>query len=212
MGVRVKICGITRLGDALEAERLGASAVGFVFYRKSPRYIEPGSAGEISRKLGPFIARVGVFVDEPPESILETVRDARLSAVQLHGSEDMEVVNSLPGVPVIRAVRVPPGLAAGSLETFDAATVLLDAYSPDAYGGTGKTFDWRIAADFAGNRRIILAGGLNPDNIREAVDTVRPWGVDVSSGVEQAPGLKDHGKMAAFFAALGDRRYKRKLL
>ncbi len=203
MHVHVKICGITRVEDALEAERLGADAVGFIFYPKSRRYIEPEHARDIIGELGPFIAKVGVFVGVSPEHIRKTVDSAGLTCVQLHGGEDLETVEELGGVCIIRAVRVSPGLSPSAFDSFEASTLLLDTWSADAYGGTGKTFDWSIAETCAEKRRVILAGGLDPGNIRGAVERVKPWGVDVSSGVERAPGIKDHEKLAAFFSALG---------
>ncbi|MBT4485747.1 MAG: phosphoribosylanthranilate isomerase [Candidatus Latescibacteria bacterium] len=199
MNIAVKICGITRAGDALLAEEMGARAIGFVFFKDSPRYIIPEKAGEISGNLGPFTARVGVFVDEEPDTVISTARTARLTAVQLHGSESREYIGSLKGLNVIKAFRIGNDFDPGILKQFNAGAFLLDAYSSDAYGGTGKTFDWRIARKCSEYGRIIIAGGLNASNINEAVRIARPWGVDVSSGIESSPGIKDSEKMRSFF-------------
>ena len=200
MKKHVKICGITCAEDGLYAERLGASAIGFIFYPNSKRYIEPKTAGTISSALGPFIARVGVFVDEDLSIVMKTVAEAKLTAVQLHGSEDNGYIDRLHGVTVIKAFRVGSAFDCSVLEGFRADAFLLDTLVADeAYGGTGKTFDWDIAVKCKSYGRIILAGGLNADNIVDAVNTVSPWAVDVSSGVESAPGIKDHAKMKEFF-------------
>ncbi len=199
MNVQIKICGITRPDDALCAEKLGASAVGFVFYPPSPRSIDPEAAGKISGTLGPFIARVGVFVDEDPEVVMETARKARLTAVQLHGSESPEYVRELYGLRTIKAFRVDQEFNPGLLGNYDVDAYLLDTLDRNGYGGTGKTFDWELAVSCSRFGKIILAGGLNADNIIRAVRTVKPWGVDVSSGVERQPGEKDPVKMREFF-------------
>ena len=200
-GVRVKICGITRPDDALRAEALGVSAVGFVFFPGSPRYIKPERAGAISEMLGPFIARVGVFVDVAPEELHETVKTARLTAVQLHGDESPGCVEALikNGVRCIKAFRVGPDFESERLADYGDGTFLLDTLAEGGCrGGTGKTFDWTVAAACRRYGRIILAGGLNAGNVREAIETVRPWGVDVSSGIEASPGVKDHEAMKQF--------------
>ena len=202
MAVHVKICGITGREDALKAEELGASAVGFVFHPGSPRYIQPGRAGEISSSLGPFVARVGVFVDCDPVTVRDIVSDAGLTAVQLHGSEPPGYIGELDGITVIKAFRVGPDFDPGELGKYRVSAFLLDTYDKHAYGGTGKTFEWERALPCLGQGRIILAGGLGPDNIREALRKVHPWGVDVSSGVELNPGQKDHKKMTALFDAV----------
>ena len=198
MNIRVKICGITRPEDALYAEELGASAIGFVFFCKSPRYIAPEKAGEISRKLGPFIARVGVFVDEDHGTVRNIVKTARLTAVQLHGSESPEYIDSLKGISIIKAFRVGLDWDGEELKRYDVSAFLLDTYASNMYGGTGFAFDWKKAFQYRNYGRIILAGGLNASNIHEALFTARPWGVDVSSGVETSPGIKDPEKMRAF--------------
>lgn len=200
----VKICGITRAADALHAEALGAAAVGFIFYPKSPRYLEPDSARDISDLLGPFVARVGVFVNETAGHISETARSARLTAVQYHGDTDPRTIADATGLRVIMAFRIGPGFDPASIRETGADACLLDACVPGQYGGTGETCDWDTARACTPFGRVILAGGLHSGNVTEAVRRVRPWGVDVSSGVESAPGVKDHNKMRAFFRALDD--------
>ena len=190
---------MTRPEDALLAEELGASAVGFVFFDKSPRYINPQKAGEISGILGPFIARVGVFVDEDAETVRKIVETARLTAVQLHGSEDQEYIGLLKGINVIKAFRVDKNFNPEELGGYDVNTFLLDTYSANSYGGTGKTFDWNITNDCRKYGRIILAGGLNVSNVIDAMNAAKPWGIDISSEIESSPGVKDPEKMKELF-------------
>jgi phosphoribosylanthranilate isomerase len=178
----VKVCGITNQEDATAAEAAGADALGFNFYPRSPRYVTPEAAGAI-RTTG---LRVGVFVDESPEAVAAAARLARLDVVQLHGSE--RVGDYLP-MRVWKAFRVTLGEADG------AEAVLLDGPVP----GTGQTFDWDSIA--ATQQRLILAGGLGPDNVGEAIRRVRPWGVDACSRIESTPGRKDHNKMRQFIEA-----------
>ena len=190
--LRVKICGITRLSDALHAENAGADAVGFIFVPGTKRAISKADAGAISSGLGPLIARVGVFRDATLEEILETLRVVKLNAVQLHGSESDEFAARVAvHAPVIHAVS--HGTA---LPTAD--TLLIDGLE----AGSGQTFDWDALETTAlRGRRWLLAGGLTPDNVASAVKQLQPWGVDVSSGVENQPGIKDHAKISAFIAA-----------
>lgn len=202
--VPVKICGITRREDAFLAESLGASAIGYVFYPKSKRYLSSEDAGSISSALGPFIGKVGVFVDETPETVVSIVHKAGLTAVQLHGAETQEYIDALGGIPVIKAFRVDEDFESGILETYTTpqAFLLDTAGTGGNYGGTGKTFDWSKAEPCRKYGRIILAGGLNTENISQAIETVRPWAVDVSSGVEISHGVKDREKMTAFMDAV----------
>jgi len=203
MKVHIKICGINRISDALLAEKLGASAVGFIFYQKSPRYIIPEKAEEISEKLGPFIARIGVFVDEDPSAVMKIVHTAHLTAVQLHGSENMDYIKELKGIRIIKTFRVAHDFNCEKMNGYEVNAFLLDTCDKDGYyGGTGKTFDWNKALECSKYGKIILAGGLNPSNVEEAVKIVRPWAVDVSSGVEISPGIKDVDKMKDFFTAM----------
>lgn len=199
---RVKICGVTRLEDALLAVELGASALGFVFWPQSPRAIDPRLACRISEHLPAFVTPVGVFVDQPVETVREIADAARLRAIQLHGTEAVEAYGSLPW-PVIKAIPMRGGVRPPELLTLPArVTALLDAHDPVRVGGTGRTIDWQVAASIAVERPVILSGGLRPENVAEAIATVRPYAVDVASGVESAPGVKDAARLRAFFAAV----------
>ena len=209
----VKICGITRPQDAELAIGLGAHAVGFVFWPDSPRRIDPQSAKTIVAGVPAGVAKVGVFVDETAEEIARVMNEAGLDVAQLHGHESPEFCRELkarlktdaPDVPrrVIKAI----GLKNGGVDVseFDSDIVLLlDAHDPERRGGTGKTVNWDVARDIAAMRPAILAGGLNAANIKLAIRSVRPYGIDVSSGVESSPGIKDPNRMRSFFEALHD--------
>ena len=197
--MKVKICGITRLEDALAAAEYGADALGFVFYRKSPRYIEPELAAEIIKQLPPFVTPVALFVNEPEESVRDILHLTGINVVQFHGGESPEYVSLFP-YRVIKAIRVKDESTLKPLAGYEVSAFLLDSYSPDAYGGTGKRFDWEVIKE-TGSVRIILAGGLNADNVAYAVKLVRPYGIDASSGLESALGIKDHKKVKAFIDA-----------
>jgi phosphoribosylanthranilate isomerase len=195
----VKICGIQRVEDACLAAELGASAIGFIFWPGSPRFIHPQRARSIAADIPAHVQRVGVFVDQAPAYVAEVVRQVPLSAIQLHGSESVEEYVDI-GVPIIKAVPVVEPFDASAIDAVpERVTVLLDAHDPIRRGGTGRTVDWSIAAAMAVRRRTILSGGLNATNVREAVERVRPYMIDVSSGVESAPGIKDAGKLRDFF-------------
>jgi phosphoribosylanthranilate isomerase len=196
----VKICGITRLEDAEAAVAAGAGAIGFIFWPKSPRFIDPHRARKIAAMLPPFVAAVGVFVDQPIEYVNGVASLVRLGAVQLHGDETPAFAAAVSS-PVIKAVPVA-GLDPRAWP--DVSTLLLDVHDPVARGGTGRTIDWAAAASVAAQRTILLAGGLTPDNVADAVARVRPFGIDVSSGVERAPGIKDHQRLRALFEAVHD--------
>jgi phosphoribosylanthranilate isomerase len=200
--VRVKICGITRAQDARLAEKLGAYALGFNFYEKSPRAIAPAEAWYIRRKLAPTTQAVGVFVNWKPEVIIYLAHAFQLTSVQLHGDETPKQVAYLEDeLPVIKAFRVGSGFLMSTFKKFRRASAfLLDAAQKGHFGGTGKTFDWSIAQKAATTHKIILAGGLTPENVGEAILTVRPYAVDVASGVESRPGIKDPAKLRDFFA------------
>ena len=195
MALRIKICGITREEDARAAIDAGADALGFVFVPGTPRFIEPGRAAAIVRGLPPFVSRVGLFVDADPGFIRTTLAEVRLDTVQLHGDESPEVGRDLRGrARVIRAFRVqgPETLDRLPAHRESSDAWLLDAHVPGASGGTGTRFDWNLAVRARElGHPLILAGGLKPENIAEAVRMVRPFAVDVSSGVESAPGRKD---------------------
>lgn len=199
--MRVKVCGITRAEDALLAASLGAAAVGFIFWPPSPRFVDPYRARPIVRALPPFVAAVGVFVDQPLEYVQGVANLVRLSAVQLHGGEPPESYARLPH-RVIKAVSVRSDF---SLEEIDAvppsATLLLDAHDPVLVGGTGRPIDWELAQRVAARRPTILSGGLRPETVATAIQTVRPYAIDVSSGVEARPGVKDPERLRAFFEA-----------
>ncbi len=197
MRTKVKICGITSIEDALTACEGGADAVGFVFWEKSPRFIPPESAARITRMLPPFVATVGVFVDEDADTINRTARTAGLSCVQLHGDEDPETCGAVE-VKVIKAVRIKGPESLEGLERFDVSAYLLDTFKEGVPGGTGAVFDWEIARKARSLGHIILSGGLTPDNVADAVSFVKPYAVDVSSGVESRPGRKDPVMVARF--------------
>lgn len=201
--VRVKICGITRVEDALAAESCGADAVGFVFAEGSSRQVNEEQAAEISAALGPFIARVGVFVNAPLSAVLRAVERAALTAVQLHGAETSEYAARLAEhTKVIRATSFAAAPTPLALEGYPAAAVLLDALQP----GSGTAFPWHEAVAWRGHPRLVLAGGLTPANVQHAVATLRPAGVDVSSGVESAPGVKSAHLMRQFVVAARNER------
>ncbi len=197
MSVRVKICGITRLEDALAAYEAGADALGFVFYPKSPRCVSVETAREIAEALPPFASSVGVFVDAPMEHVRRTAERVGLRAVQLHGNEPPAYCAEL-GVPAVKAFRVRDSVDFPFEAYRGCAAFLLDAYVKGEPGGTGRSFRWELAREACRRRRVILAGGLTPENVERAIQTVQPHAVDVSSGVEVSPGVKDHEKTAAF--------------
>src|SRR5258708_16979072 len=204
MPTRVKICGITTWEDARLSIDLGVSALGFNFDPASPGAVPPAAAWKIIRGLPPFVEAVGVFVNWPPVVVEALARALRLTAVQLHGAESPEEIATLARTRrVIKAVQVGRGFRVASLARYRAADgILLDGFARGLYGGTGRTLDWNLAR--AGRRygQIILAGGLTPENIAEAIRVAEPYAVDVASGVEARPGRKDHGKLRALFAAV----------
>lgn len=195
--VKVKICGITTKEDALLAVAAGADALGFVFCEKSPRCVTPQKAAAIIRELPPFIQTVGLFVDEEAEQVNWTADFCGLDLVQLHGDEDPDDCVEI-NRRVIKAFRVKNANSLAGIKRYQVAGYLLDAWSPDAHGGTGQSFDWDLARAAGIADRLILAGGLTPDNVAEAVRTVAPYAVDVSSGVESAPGRKDPDRVREF--------------
>ncbi len=198
MRTRVKICGITRTEDALAAARLGADAIGLVFYAPSPRAVSVAQAAEVVRELPPFVTRVGLFVNAEREAIAAAIEAAQLDLLQFHGDESPADCLG-HGRPWIKALRMAPEMdVAAEMDRYRKAQgILLDAWRPGVPGGTGETFDWRrIPAQRP--RPLILAGGLAPENVADAIRTVRPWAVDVSGGVERAKGIKDADRMAAF--------------
>jgi len=201
MSVIVKICGITNLADGAFAVEAGADALGFVFHESSPRSVSIEAAAEIIRQLPPFVMKVGVFVNAPPDVVVRAASECGLTLLQFHGDEPPGFCRQF-GLMNMKALRVRDAESLQTLLEYETDAWLLDAYSPDKAGGTGQTFNWDLATQAQRwGRPIFLAGGLTPDNVAEAVNRVRPFGVDVSSGVEASPGKKDHGKVRTFIEA-----------
>jgi phosphoribosylanthranilate isomerase len=194
---KVKICGITTIEDALMATQAGADALGFVFYEKSPRHLDPQRAAAIIAGIPPFVQVVGLFVNAPLEFVNATADRCRLDIVQLHGEESPSYCTAVTR-RVLKAFRVRGMESLAAMADYRVSGYLLDAYSPDSYGGTGERFDWDCAIAAKGRGPIILAGGLDQDNVASAVAKVAPYAVDVSSGVESAPGRKDPEKVINF--------------
>jgi phosphoribosylanthranilate isomerase len=202
MSVRVKICGVTNVEDAMAAVEAGADALGFIFYEPSPRYVSPEVAGNIIRELPPFVAKVGVFVNAVEHTMLITAAQIGLDTLQLHGDEPPAPWRSC-SLNTIKAFRVRDADSLRVLPDYDTSAWLLDSFVPDKLGGTGAKFNWDLAVEARKlGRPIILAGGLTPENVADAVRKVRPYAVDVSSGVEAAPGKKNHAKVRAFIKAV----------
>jgi phosphoribosylanthranilate isomerase len=201
MKTQVKICGITNLADAQAAVEAGADALGFNFYEKSPRFISLENAAEISKQLPPFVLRVGVFVNPAAELVTRAIGECGLSLLQFHGDETPEFCTQF-GLMSMKAFRIRDAESLKEIPNYPTDAYLLDAYSPEARGGTGERFNWNLAIEAQKfGKPIFLAGGLTPENVADAVRKVRPFAVDVSSGVESAPGKKNHAKIRAFIAA-----------
>ncbi len=202
MSVKVKICGITNLSDALAAVQAGADALGFLFHESSPRNIAPAVAREIILQLPPAVAKVGVFVNATAETVRRIALECGLDTLQLHGEETPEFCRQFTALKVWKAIRVRDAASLQQLPAYQTDAWLLDSFVPDKPGGTGAKFNWDLAvAAKKFGRPIILAGGLTPDNVAAVVRQVQPFAVDVSSGVESAPGRKDHTKLRAFVQA-----------
>lgn len=197
---KVKICGITNVEDAFAAVKAGADALGFVFYKKSPRYISPSKAKRIIEALPPFVGKVGVFVDERAGAVRDIISFCGIDTVQFHGQEDHHECHRFKryGVKIIKAFRVKDCLDLEAIRAYRVHAILLDAYSEHSYGGTGTAFNWGLLQDARLHLPVILSGGLNPQNIEEAIRIVKPYAVDVSSGVECEPGKKDHSLVRVF--------------
>jgi len=208
--VRVKICGITNAADARAAIEAGANLLGFNFYGKSPRHITEEEASEVRPQLPKRVKAVGIFVNEAPADVVALRQSLKLDAVQLHGDEPPEAVAEIaPLVPVIKAFRVEPEFPLATLDEYsEAFAFLFDAAHTGQYGGTGHTTDWDVARRASLSHRIILAGGLKVENVGAAIRIVRPYGIDVASGVESRPGKKDHGRLREFIQEV--RRAERK--
>ena len=201
--VKVKVCGMTNLGDALFAVECGADAVGFIFYKKSPRYVSAKIVKNIVAQLPPFTETVGVFVNESADKINRIAESCKLDRVQLHGEESPALCKRIRH-RVIKGVRVKDASSLSALESYKECVggFLLDSYVEDKHGGTGKVFDWKLAHRAKKSGHVIVAGGLTPDNVSEAIRQLRPYGVDVCSGVEKMPGQKDPAKVADFLKAV----------
>ena len=203
--IKVKVCGITNGEDALAAVESGADALGFVFYEKSPRYVVPAIAGQIIAELPPLVVSVGVFVNEGLATVRSIMDTCHLGMAQLHGDENASYCHELSR-PVIKALRLKNRESLLALAEYQGRGsvrgFVLDTFSELAYGGTGQVIDWTLAAEVAKSTPILLAGGLTADNVTEAIRVVRPYGVDVNSGVESAPGKKDRAKLRAFLEAV----------
>ncbi|MCC6710303.1 MAG: phosphoribosylanthranilate isomerase [Gammaproteobacteria bacterium] len=200
MSVRIKFCGITRAEDAQAAAKLGADALGFVFYAPSPRCVGVAQAAAIARELPPFVSKVGLFVNAAADEVEDVCRAVGLDVVQYHGDESPEHCAQAPK-PWIKAIRVRPELdiVAECRRYAQASAWLFDTYDDKLYGGSGKAFDWALLPQ-QHRRPIILAGGLTPDNVGQAIRSTAPYAVDVSGGIEAAKGIKDHDKMRKFIA------------
>jgi phosphoribosylanthranilate isomerase len=195
---RVKICGVTNLADALAAVQAGADALGLNFYEKSPRHVSLQTAAEIASQLPPFVMRVGLFVNAPEELVTRAIGECGLTMLQFHGEEPPDFCTQF-GLMSMKAFRIRDIESLKQIPEFHTDAYLLDAFSAAARGGTGETFNWDLAVEAQKfGKPIFLAGGLTPENVADAVRKVRPFGVDVSSGVESAPGKKDHAKVRAF--------------
>ena len=201
MKTRVKICGITNVADGLAAAEAGADMIGLMFYESSPRHITLARAVEISRAMPLFLMRVGVFVNKPADFVLRAIGECNLTMLQFHGDETSDFCTQF-GLMNMKAIRVRDAESLTQLENYQTDAFLLDAHSRNGLGGTGEKFNWDLAVEAQKfGKPIFLAGGLTPENVADAVRIVHPFGVDVSSGVESAPGIKDHAKVKAFITA-----------
>jgi len=195
--IKIKICGITNLDDAMAAAEDGADALGFNFYKKSPRYVDPGKAAEIIHQLPPFITPVAVFVNEREEKVRDIQFTTGIKVLQFHGDERPEFCDRF-ATRVIKAFQVKDKDSLKHMAHYHVGALLLDSYREGLRGGTGTTFDWHLAVVAKTLGRVVLAGGLTPENVAEAVKLVQPYGVDVTGGVEREKGLKDHAKLKKF--------------
>ena len=198
--VKVKICGVRGLEEARAAVEAGCDALGFNFWKPSPRYVEPAVARVVIGSLSPLVTTIGVFVNEQPDRIMEIAHSLGLSAIQLHGDESPEFCEQLGGLRLIKAIRVGQDFDLEEIRRYPVGMILLDSNIRGAYGGTGQRFDWRIAVEAKRLAPIILAGGLTSGNVRDAITQVRPSAIDVCSGVEAEPGRKDLTKLRNFMS------------
>lgn len=200
--VQVKICGITNLEDALCAADCGADALGFIFYQPSARYIAPAEALRIIRELPDHIARVGVFVNEDAKVVARIAELCQLDFIQLHGDETVEYCSSFAPEKIIKAVELYSEDDLSAVSRYNVAAILTDSRAPGLYGGTGEKSNWDLALQMKSKKTLILSGGLNEDNVAEALEKVAPHALDINSGVEIKPGKKDQQKLSRIFAAI----------
>ncbi|HTP13003.1 MAG TPA: phosphoribosylanthranilate isomerase [Bacteroidota bacterium] len=198
MSTRVKICGITRHDDASAAAEAGAAAVGFILVKNSPRYVHADTVRSIVKELPPFVTPVGVFADVTRSEVLAAVAKSGIRAVQLHGEGNAKEFEDFP-VPVYRVFRVSVEFNPEILRRYRGTAFMLDTFKNGVAGGTGQTFDWNVAIEAKKYGRLILSGGINPENVGEAIRRVGPYAIDTSSGVEKSPGVKDHAKIRRLF-------------
>ena len=197
--IKVKICGITNRQDAVLAAKLGADAIGFVFYKKSPRFVSPYKVKRIIEDLPPFVTPVGVFVNQKAGAVMDIADFCGITTLQLHGDEDVDSCRRLKKYRLIKAFRVGDDLDLAKIAPFPVQAFLFDAREDGAFGGTGKTFNWELLKDKTFSKPFILSGGLNPQNVFQAIKDVKPYAVDASSGLEKASGEKDERLMRDFF-------------
>lgn len=200
--IQVKICGITNTEDALMASQCGAAALGFIFYPPSPRYIKPEDAKKIINVLPEKVVKVGVFVNEQPENIKQVVQSCALDMIQLHGDESPEDCRQFPKSMIIKAVELKNNDDINRAWTYHVNALLVDTRHAELYGGTGKTSNWNLAGRLKDKKPLILSGGLNAENIADALKTVAPNALDINSGVEASPGKKDHKKLVRIFGII----------
>lgn len=198
---KIKICGITNIEDAFLAVDLGIDALGFIFYRKSKRYISPERARDIILKLPPFTTPVGVFVNQDMKELHAIRKEVGFDVFQLHGDESPEYCREL-GVNVIKVIRVQKEIAPRDIEIYPTNAILFDTYSPNEYGGTGESFNWLLLEGMHVSKHFILSGGLNSENVDKAIQIVNPYAVDVTSGVEDYPGKKNKDRLKRFVEAV----------
>ncbi len=208
--IRTKICGITQLDDALCAIDCGACALGFNFYEKSQRYIEPKKAESIIKKVPPFVSLVGLFVNEQTEIIKRIVSQTGVDTIQLHGDESTDICQELEKLKIIKAFRIKSESDLTQLKKYNVMAYLLDSYHPKLYGGTGIPFEWNFLDGLNISKPIIIAGGLKPENIDVLLNAIVPYGIDVCSGVEISPGIKDHKLMKLLFDKINNIQNQRK--
>jgi len=197
--VQVKVCGITNEEDALCAAKLGAAALGFIFYPPSPRYVRPKVVRKIVKKLLPNLAKVGVFVNESAEEIKKIIKYCGLDFIQLHGDESLEFCRNFPASTIIKTVELLGESDLVKAFSYNAAAILVDSRHAGLYGGTGKKADWDLAFRVKSKKPLILSGGLNEENVKEVIEKIVPHALDINSGVEKSPGKKDHIKLARIF-------------